>query len=61
MVVDLFDIIIQDDKKRQRQRKEERPRVYIPVHSMPIPPRETREKQESDRGVTVIDILGEEE
>jgi hypothetical protein len=59
MGVDLFDIIIQDDKKRQR--KEERPRVYIPVHSMPLPPREREEKQESDRGVTVIDILGEEE
>jgi len=62
MGVNLFDIIINDDKKHKRTRQEERPRVYVPVHSMPAPPRETREKHESsDRGITVIDILGDEE
>ena len=61
MGVELFDIIIDDEKKQKHERKEERPRVYIPVHSMPAPPREAREEQESDRGITVIDILGDED
>jgi hypothetical protein len=60
MGVTLIDLLIADESQQEKEKEEkQRPRVYAPLPT-PKPTEKKENPPSSDRGLVVIDIMGDE-
>lgn len=53
--------IIEDIREREERERPPRPQPFLDLPLDDMPMRESQEPEESDRGVAIIDLMGDEE